>query len=96
MSHIASRPFAVQVHGTPTLLRLGLEQAVTRAGLALAPSHVQADVQIVGTKRATPSVPAVILRLDADLLTITITASQLSRLGPELISLLATALDLAV
>ncbi len=96
MTHIETRPLSVAVHGGPTLLRLGLEQAVTRAGLALAPSDVQADLQIVGTKRVAPSMPVVILRLDADLITITITASQLSSLGPEPIALLAAALDLAV
>jgi hypothetical protein len=96
MTNGAERPLTVQVHGAPTLLRLGLEHAVNSAGLALATTPVQADVQIVARKRATPSVPAVALRLDADLVTLTITAKQLSSLRPELITLLAAALDLAV
>ena len=95
MSHTAPRLLAVEVHGAPTLLRLGLEQAVTRAGLSLARADVQADVHIVGTNRATPSTPAVILRLDADLLTVIITAREPSSLRPELIALLAAALGMA-
>lgn len=95
MSHTAPRLLAVEVHGAPTLLRLGLEQAVTRAGLSLARADVQADVHILGTKRASPSMPAVILRLDADLLTVVITARDMSSLRPELIALLAMALDMA-
>lgn len=39
--------------------------------------------------------PAVILRLDADLLTVIITASEMSSLRPELIALLTMALDMA-
>jgi hypothetical protein len=90
----AAPPLCVEVHGTPTLLRLGLEQAVTDAGLALAPTDVYADVRIIGTRRVTPSSPAVTLQLDVDLLTLTITASRASTLGPQLIALLAAALDL--
>jgi hypothetical protein len=94
VKHATAPPLCVEVHGTPTLLRLGLEQAVADAGLAVAGTDVYADVRIVGTRRAQPASPAVTLQLDVDLLTVTITASKSASLGPQLVALLAAALDL--